>query len=275
MSRNPMAMSNQDQVGRGLTALAEGLAPFVDARMTGAVADGQDWVAMLAARDQTRYGGDRRYSRSDVRFLLRVVTEEWRAFKDSLSRAEQSFASELRETGNRWAHGEAFSADDTYRALDTMERLLRAIGANEQADHIRQLRTGHEPKPARAAAPAVAAAATPAPRAAASPEATAGQLEASFHRAMVAIYETAKRELGYTATRFLQMISQQGGLATARQLLQDDRPQEGFTTLWMHHRLDLTVEAHVLQPQFSSLFTEAERQEARRRLEQYGWHEQP
>jgi hypothetical protein len=92
---------------------------------------------------------------------------------------------------------------------------------------------------------------------------------------MVAIYETAKRELGYNATRFLQMISQQGGVATAKQLLQDDRPQEGFTTLWMHHRLDLTVEAHVLQPEFSSLFTEAERQQARQRLEQYGWHEQP
>jgi hypothetical protein len=45
------------------------------------------------------------------------------------------------------------------------------------------------------------------------------ELECRFHRAMVGIYETAKRELGYNATRFLQMLSEQGGLATARQLL--------------------------------------------------------
>jgi hypothetical protein len=101
------------------------------------------------------------------------------------------------------------------------------------------------------------------------------EAERQFHQAMVAIHETAKRELGYNAIRFLQMISQQGGLATAKQLLQDDRPQEGFTTLWMHHRLDLTVEAHVLHQEFAMLFTDAERQQARERLELCGWHENP
>jgi hypothetical protein len=45
-------------------------------------------------------------------------------FKDQLSRVEQGFATELKDTGNRWAHGDAFSADDTYRALDTIERRL-------------------------------------------------------------------------------------------------------------------------------------------------------
>ena len=33
-----------------------------------------------------------------------------------------------------------FSADDTYRILDTMERLLTAVGANEQASEVRALR---------------------------------------------------------------------------------------------------------------------------------------
>ena len=42
------------------------------------------------------------------------------AFKDQLSRVEWSFATELRDTGNNRAHSEALSADDTYRALDTM-----------------------------------------------------------------------------------------------------------------------------------------------------------
>jgi len=162
------------------------------------------------------------------------------ALKDSLSRAGQSFASELRETGNGWAHVDAFSADDTYRALDTIERLLRAIGASEQADHVRRLRTAEQSGAAGPTAPEVVVAATPPRRPTLSPESSPAQVERRFHQAMVAIYETAKRDLGYNATRFLQMISPQGGLATAKQLLQDDRPQEGFTTLWMHHRLDLT-----------------------------------
>ena len=47
-------------------------------------------------------------------------------------------------------------------------------------------------------------------------------LERRFNGAMVSIYETVKRELGYDATRFVQMISEQGGLTTARQLLWSD-----------------------------------------------------
>ena len=135
-----MAMSNRDRVGRGLEILAGGLGPFVEARMAAAAPGGRDWVELLAARDASRQGGERQYSRSDPRFLLKVLTEEWRAFKDHLSRPEQSFASELRDTGNKWAHNEAFSADDTYRALDTMERLLTAVDAADEAAQVHRLR---------------------------------------------------------------------------------------------------------------------------------------
>jgi len=99
------------------------------------------------------------------------------------------------------------------------------------------------------------------------------QAERQFHQAMVEIYETAKRDLGYNATRFLQMISEHGGLAAARQLLWTDQPSDGFTTLWSHHRLDLTVEAHVLKDEYASLFTDVDREQARQRLELYGWRE--
>ena len=91
------------------------------------------------------FGGQRRYSVSDPRFLLRVITEQWGAFRDRLSQVERGFASELRDTGNRWAHNEAFSAEDAYRALDTIERLLTAIGAAEQASHVRRIRTDLHP----------------------------------------------------------------------------------------------------------------------------------
>ena len=97
------------------------------------------------------------------------------------------------------------------------------------------------------------------------------EVERRFHRAMIGIYGTAKRELGYNATRFLQMVSEHGGLVTARQLLWSDAPSDGFTTLWEHRRLDLTVEDHVLRAEFASLFSDADREQALMRLKEYGW----
>lgn len=152
-SVSPMVMINRDLVDRGMGHLANGLGPFVNKQMAAAFPDGKDWVKILAARNPSRYGAGQRYSLSDPRFLLRVVTEEWRVFKDQLSRVELGFATELKDAGNRWAHGDPFSADDTYRALDTMERLLTAIGAAEQASEVRSLRLDLQRPVPRASAP--------------------------------------------------------------------------------------------------------------------------
>src|SRR5437867_1754360 len=140
-----MATSNRDRVGRGFELLAEGLESFVDARMAAAAGRaGADWVSLLEARDQTRHGSDKPLDKRDPAVQLRVITDEWRVFKDALSRAEQSFASELRDTRNKWAHNAAFTPDDTYRALDTMERLLTAVGAASQAEEVRRVRADHQ-----------------------------------------------------------------------------------------------------------------------------------
>ena len=87
---------------------------------------------------------------------------------------------------------------------------------------------------------------------------------------MVGIYEVAKRELKYNATRFIQMVSEHGGLEAARQLLRAPGVSDGFTTLWEHGRLDLSVEAHVLRPEFVGLFNAQERAISLRRLSDYG-----
>ena len=74
-----------------------------------------------------------------------MLTEQWRVFTDQLSRVEQGFATELRDTGDKWAHGEEFSDDDAYRALDTMERLLHVVGAVEHAADVRSIRLSLQP----------------------------------------------------------------------------------------------------------------------------------
>ena len=126
-----MATSNRERIDQGLQLLGQGLKPFVEAVMAPA-AQGRDWVEVLDARNNARRGTHFSSSVDDPRFLLSVITDENRMFRDKLSRAEQSFASELRDTGNKLAHGAAFSADDTYRALDTMERLLTAADATDR-----------------------------------------------------------------------------------------------------------------------------------------------
>ncbi len=96
------------------------------------------------------------------------------------------------------------------------------------------------------------------------------QLEGRFAEAMVLIYERAKRECHYNATRFVQMIGDHGALQTAKLSISADHPSDGFTALWECKRLDLTVEAHALKDEFRGLFTDEELVVAGERLKQYG-----
>ena len=139
-----MALSNKEKVGRGFELLATGLRPFVDRFMTAAAPKGQDWLALIEARDATRHGVAKTYMVDDPRLLLRVLTEERRVFGKALSSAQYSYASELREVGNKWAHDPSISSDDAGRALDTMERLLTAVGAAPQAAQVSAIRLDHQ-----------------------------------------------------------------------------------------------------------------------------------
>jgi len=59
-------------------------------------------------------------------------------------------------------------------------------------------------------------------------------------------------------------------METARRLLNASTVSQGFSALWEKGRLDLTVEALVIQGDFPSLFTDAEVESARQRLAQFG-----
>ncbi len=96
-------------------------------------------------------------------------------------------------------------------------------------------------------------------------------LEKKFTEDMVSIYMTAKKECGYNPTRFLQLVGNKGGLAAAKQLILKPGGTEGFTTLWEHGRLDLSVEAHVIKPEYAPLFTTDEIKLCKDRLKEYGY----
>ena len=91
-----------------------------------------------------------------------------------------------------------------------------------------------------------------------------------FDAAMFDIYQRARSEAGYNASIFLQMLNDRRGLATAKYLINSAKPSEGYTNLFERGRLDLTVEAMVVEhDEWHSLFTEDELAKARRRLKEY------
>jgi hypothetical protein len=101
-------------------------------------------------------------------------------------------------------------------------------------------------------------------------------LETLFDQAMFNVYRRAKDEAGYNATIFLQMLTDNRGLRTAKTLINAAKPSDGYTALYMRGRLDLTVEAVVIEDErWHSLFTEEELGRARKRLRDYRYEPQP
>ena len=98
------------------------------------------------------------------------------------------------------------------------------------------------------------------------------KLEITFDERMRQIYDQAKNECGYTATRFLQMVNADGGLNAARKLLATSAYSEGLTRLWEEKRLDISLEVTVLEQPWSELFTEQELSIARKKLHELGWN---
>jgi hypothetical protein len=62
------------------------------------------------------------------------------------------------------------------------------------------------------------------------------QLEDAFHKAMIGVYERAKAECRYNATRFWQLLAEQGGLQAAKTLLRAEGLSDGLSRLWQEGR---------------------------------------
>ena len=99
------------------------------------------------------------------------------------------------------------------------------------------------------------------------------RLETQFDHAMFDIYRRGKAEAKYNASIFLQLVTARGGLETARYLINQPKPSDGYTHLYEGAtRLDLTVEALVVEnKQWHPLFQTEEVDKARKRLSDYGY----
>jgi hypothetical protein len=123
-----MAVSNRDRVRKGLDLLKDGLAPYVAREMQAKL--GANWWQQATTGLPSNAGPEA----MDTAALLALVWEYWTAvFGTKLGPFERGLVGELRGVRNRWAHEQPFTTDDTYRALDSIGRLLQAISAEQAA----------------------------------------------------------------------------------------------------------------------------------------------
>ncbi len=127
--------SNHERISRALDLMTSGLAPFVEAELKETF--GERWQQAAGVSFRDRRGEDEATPiQWDAHSLLTVMWDNWNGvFQKKLSRSDRSLVSELRDFRNRWAHQHEFDFDDSYRALDSVHRLLRSVGAR-QADAV-------------------------------------------------------------------------------------------------------------------------------------------
>lgn len=127
-----MAKSNREKVGQAITMFKSGFAPFVERELQAHYGD--DWRKQAA--ESLRFDPGHEW---DTWAYLAVMWEHWNLiFRNTLGPVERSMVQELRDVRNKWAHEKSFSSDDTYRAMDSMGRLLEAVSAGDVALEVNQ-----------------------------------------------------------------------------------------------------------------------------------------
>ncbi len=135
-----MAITNRDRVGKALDVLREGLSPFAD-REFKSTFKGKVKDKLLEYLSDDHSNREKSIPDFDVAGLLKLMIRSWNdVYRATLGSAERSYVGELQNVRNKWAHQEPFSGDDTYRALDTVGRLLTAI-SSPNSDAIEKMKT--------------------------------------------------------------------------------------------------------------------------------------
>jgi hypothetical protein len=132
-------------VGDALSILIRGLEPFFEHVFAQALPPNVSWTELLRRKDAVAGRQMRTYRTQDLSLMLRAMTERLGdygyPFNGHMDRSGQSYASELRQVRNRWAHNETFTAPEAYRAIDSVELLLREVGARALIAETSQLKS--------------------------------------------------------------------------------------------------------------------------------------
>ena len=134
-----MAKSTRQYVFEGMEVLPEALVPFVEKRLESSLTG--HWQVRVAEKLPGLKPDSSGNIAWDQAALLNAMDRFWSdAFKTVLGRAESSIVNELVAVRNKLSHNETFTYDDAERALDSMRRLMEAIGAGVPADQLGKMR---------------------------------------------------------------------------------------------------------------------------------------
>jgi len=133
---------NKELVDKALEEiLVPGLKPFIQRKMKAKY--GKNWLqdARLSLQDYHFEEDDLKWK--DPQVVLKVILDQWNdAFREpqKFDYSQRSLVSELLEVRNAVKHNDLqkFDNDYTYRALDSMARLLTATDAKKAAEEIEQ-----------------------------------------------------------------------------------------------------------------------------------------
>lgn len=138
-----MALSNKQRIAQSLEELKPALLEFVEPILAEAVKGPRksEIENAIEEADIRRVGGTIHW---DVQGLIRVMIKLWGPmFSQRFDRTEKSkirsLIGEANDIRNRHAHDMPFSYEDTYRDLDTIARVVDAMGDKERARKIREM----------------------------------------------------------------------------------------------------------------------------------------
>lgn len=135
-----MGVSNREQIGKALDSLRQGLYPYVEQKME--AVHGSTWITKATSHLRDFQKAKQQAAdviQEDISALLTVINREWdKVFKGNLSQPDRALVNELLEVRNQWAHQSTFSTDDTYRAVDSVLRLLKSITSPQATDVEKQ-----------------------------------------------------------------------------------------------------------------------------------------
>ena len=136
-----MAKSNIDRVNEALRLFQNGYRPFVARQME--ARHGKKWEEKAAELLREKSKGGKvpgNAAQWDAAAIIDVIQNDWQYnFRKQLDNTHRNLLFEIRDIRNQWAHQQAFSTQDTVRALDTIKRALDAVSASEQAASVDQL----------------------------------------------------------------------------------------------------------------------------------------
>ena len=148
-----MTTTASNFVNEGLNLITAPLATFVETHFENAL--GEDWQKEVMQKypKLTIKDGSIEWDNLDLLKVINMGNFWGKVFQDKLSRTDRSIVNELIDVRHKHAHyrvstndkadsptqNESFSDDQAKRALDSMQRLMQSIGADEVATKIRDI----------------------------------------------------------------------------------------------------------------------------------------